>query len=234
MIIVCCVVPVCATLFAYTINRKRSIEAMNGRDTLSYNLHHVRRTKSALKKSDSISSHRKSVQFDEVVLEVFDLINENEQEDLLSCKPSYPKVIKSTLKKEKVYVPIRCSNTVFPKTIINEYNGEVINFDEKEQKEEKQTNNEDTKSISIDNELPEIVIVKSDDTISKDLLNKQVDNSISNEITNNVAETVITSVANNTETNQINVSKSNTFPRRSRPNRMGHRRQASVRLKCIY
>jgi len=234
ILIFCCVIPVCATMFAYTY-RKRSIDAMNSRDTLTLNLHHVKRTKSALKKKDSVRNHRKSVQFNEVVLEVFDLINDNEPENFINKKPTYPKVIKSSLKKEKVFVPIRCTNTMFPKTIINEYNGEVINFNEKNQKEEKQTEKECTKSVSVDTEIPEILIIKNDDDkISNDLSNKHEDNSISREISNFVAETVITSMANQ-DNNKINVSpKSNTLPRRSRPNHMGHRRQSSVRLKCIY
>ncbi|OUM64482.1 hypothetical protein PIROE2DRAFT_60625 [Piromyces sp. E2] len=233
ILIVCCIIPVCATLFAYNY-RKRSIEIMNNKNTLSYNLHHVKRTKSALKKKHTNRNNRKSVQFNEVVLEVFDLINENETEDILSRKPSCPKIIKSSLKKEKVFVPIRCSNSMIPKTLINEYNGEVINLNDKEQKEEKQTE-KDTKSVSIDTEIPEILIIKdNDDKTSKDLSNKQEDNSLSEGISNIVAETVITSVANK-ESNQINVSpKANTLPRRSRPKHMGHRRQSSVSLKCIY
>ncbi|ORX39504.1 hypothetical protein BCR36DRAFT_588244 [Piromyces finnis] len=222
-------------MFAYTY-KKKSIKTMNNRDALSYNLHHVKRTKSALKKKDSVRSHRKSVQFNEVVLEVFDLINENEPEDTIKRKPSYPKVIKSSLKKEKVFVPIRCSNTMFPKTVINEYNGEIINFNKKQKEEKHTTEKEDTIQVSIDTNIPEIVIIKNEDNDDKtltNLSNNQKENSLSEEIATSVAETVITSVA--PETNQINVSvKANTFPRRSRPNHIGHRRQSSVRLKCIY
>jgi len=205
-------------MFAYTY-RKRSFETMNNRETLSYNLHQVKRAKSALKKKDSTRGRRKSVQFNEVVLEVFDLINENESEGLINPKPTHHKIIKSSLKKEKVYVPIRCSDTIIPTTFINEYNGEIINFNDKKQKEQ-------SKSVSIDAEIPEIVVIKNDETISKDQSNKVEVKSVS-------SDTVATSLSN-TEDNQTSITKSNTFPRRSRPSHMGHRRQSSVRLKCIY
>jgi len=235
LIIVCCVLPVCVTMFALT-RRKRNIQNDITRETLSYNLK-VKHSKSAFRKKNKTPS-RKSVQFNEVVLEVFDLINEEEPEDILQCKPSYPKIVKSSLKHEKVYVPVRYSNTVYPKTVINEYNGDIISLNKnKEEKQTEQVGN--TKFVSTENEYPEILIIKNENDpimMPKPIPNeKKEDNTLIKETVNNsIAETVITSEAKSDNYNIINSPKSNTFPRRSRPNYKGHRRQSSVRLKCIY
>lgn len=253
LIIIACIVPACITMFAYHNRRKRGFETLNSRETLSYSLQHedeyysVKRSKSALKKSNSCKStnSRKSVQFNEVVLEVFDLINDDEQDNVISFKPSCPKIVKSTLKNEKVYVPIRCSNTIFPKTIINEYNGEIINFEDKKDKQE-ETKEEVKESESNGKEFPEfpeILIIKENGDNSSTVLSHNSDNvtltetSVSEQISN-VAKTVITSEAKS-ESNLININtnvsqKSNTLPRRARPNFKGHKRQSSVRLTCIY
>jgi len=238
-------------MFTYS-RRKRGIDTLNSRETLSYSLQHddefysVKRSKSALKKSNSKTSKnsRKSVQFNEVVLEVFDLIDD-ENEDILSHKPSCPKIVKSSLKNEKVYVPIRCSNTIFPKTIINEYNGEIINFNKNEEKNIKEnTIIEDTKINSIESEFPEIVIIKDDDKKPSAILSHAEDSDSDATLNDSpvssplydVAKKVITSEANSASNLFIDneMKKSNTIPRRSRPNFKGHRRQSSVRLTCIY
>jgi len=252
LIIVICIVPLCITMFTYS-RRKRGIDTLNSREILSYSLQHddefysVKRSKSALKKSNSKTSKnsRKSVQFNEVVLEVFDLIDE-ENDDILSNKPSYPKIVKSSLKNEKVYLPIRCSNTIFPKTIINEYNGEIINFNKNDEKSNKEnTIIEDTKINSNENEFPEIVIIKDDDKKPLAILSSHTedtdsdatlyDSPVSSPLSD-VAKKVITSEANSTSNLFIDneSKKSNTIPRRSRPKLKGHRRQSSVRLTCIY
>jgi len=242
-------------MFAYRNKRKRGFDTLNNRETLSYNLQHddefysIKRSKSALKKSNSCKSNsRKSVQFNEVVLEVFDLINDDEQENIISEKPTCPKIVKSTLKNEKVYVPIRCSNTIFPKAIINDYNGEIINFEGNEDKEDKQKElKKDTKINSNYNEFPEILIIKENGRKSSTVLSNNNNNyNKDNEVTHietsvskqtsDVAKTVITSEANS-EFNLINsnvLQKSNTLPRRARPSYKGHKRQSSVRLTCIY
>jgi len=240
-------------MFAYRSRRKREFETINSRETLSYSLQYddefysVKRSKSALKKSNSSSnSSRKSVQFNEVVLEVFDLINDDECDNTISNRLSSPKIVKSSLKNEKVYVPVRYSNTIFPKTIINEYNVEIINFQRDEEKEGKQENKiEDTKNNSNENQLSEILIIKENEDETSSVLSHTKDTDSEVTLTNtstssqktNVAETVITSEANSVSNliNSNNASqKSNTIPRRSRPSYKGHRRQSSVRLKCIY
>jgi len=241
-------------MFAYRSRRKREFETINSRETLSYSLQYddefysVKRSKSALKKSNSSSNNsRKSVQFNEVVLEVFDLINDDdESDDTISNRLSSPKIVKSSLKNEKVYVPVRYSNTIFPKAIINEYNGEIINFQRDEVREDKQENKiEDTKNNTNENQLSEILIIKENEDETSTVLShtKDDDSGAMNTITStssqktNVAKTVITSEANSVSNliNSNNASqKSNTIPRRSRPSYKGHRRQSSVRLKCIY
>jgi hypothetical protein len=235
LIVAAFVLPVCVTMFAYRNKRKRDFVTINSRETLSYSLQHedefysVKRSKSALKKSDEKSNYRKSVQFNEVVLEVFDLINDDELEEV-NFKPSCPKIVKSPLKNEKVYVPVRYSNTIFPKTIINENNGEIINLQNDEDKQERSTS-------SNEEDIPEILII-NEKKISKSLSNNNEDIN-DKEITSlsskkNEADKVITSEANNIINSNNVPIKSNTFPRRSRPVHKGHRRTASVRLKCIY
>lgn len=228
------VLPVCVTMFAYHTKRKREFITLNNRETLSYSLRHedefysVKRSKSALKKNDEKSNYRKSVQFNEVVLEVFDLIND-EHEDIKN-KPTCPKIVKSSLKNEKVYVPIRYSDTLFPKTIINKNNGEIINIQNEEDKQ-------NSLNISNEDNITEILII-NDRNITKQLSNNNEDIDDKKNIstsTNDEAKKVITSEANNNLINYNSVPiKSNTLPRRSRPIQKGHKRTASVRLKCIY
>jgi len=234
IVIACCIIPLCVSVFAFT-QRKRNFDAITDRESLTYTLqkedelYRVKRSKSALKKKDKADQRRKSVQFNEVVLEVIDLFNDEEPE-----KPYYSKVVRSSLKHEKKEVPIRCSKTIFPKTIINEYNGEIINFSDLN-KEEKIKETEDT-TIFSKSEFPEIVIIKNDEKSD----NRKDKPELFEQNKNEIAETVITSMANqSTNSNLININgelkqKANTLPRRSRPNFKGHKRQSSVRLTCIY
>jgi len=232
LVVAICVIPLCITVFAFT--RKRRFDTINDRESLSYTLqqedelYSIKRSKSALRSKDKIyHKSNKSVQFNEVVLEVVDLFNEEEPE-----KPYYSKVIKSSLKNEKLNAPIRCSKTMFPKTLINEYNGEIIDLKTTKKEEEKPKENN---PILTKSEFPEIVIIKND----KKFENKK-DNFELFEQKNYIAETVITSMANEkVNPNFINIDgelkpKANTLPRKSRPNFKGHRRQSSVRLTCIY
>jgi len=236
IVIACCIIPLCVSVFAFT-QRKRNFDAINERESLTYTLqkedelYQVKRTKSALKRKDRTNQRRKSVQFNEVVLEVIDLFNDEEPE-----KPYYSKVIRSSLKHEKKEVPIRCSKTIFPKTIINEYNGEVINFSDLNKEEKIEETEDTTKSIFSNSELPEIVVIKNDEKSD----NRKDKPELFEQNKNGIAETVITSMANQSiNSNLININgelkqKANTLPRRSRPNYKGHKRQSSVRLTCIY
>lgn len=229
LVIAICVIPLCITVFAFA-QRKRNYDSISDRESLTYKLqkedelYSIKRSKSALKsKSNSYHKSSKSVQFNEVVLEVVDLFNEEEPE-----KPYYSKVIKSSLKNEKISTPIRCSKTMFPKTLINEYNGEIIDLKTSKKEEETEVNTQ--------SEFPEIVIIKNDEKFE----NKK-DKFELFEQKNYIAETVITSMANEkvNPSDFININgelkpKANTLPRKTRPNFKGHRRQSSVRLTCIY